>query len=173
MTVFHNTHKNRNSQYGIVTQNFYFIKPQASCLEAPSKIQAKASQCIWNKTDLSCSMTPAPNDPVFTVIVALLSAIMSIPVLIMLKTTLDRYGCNWPGSRGFEDDLINVKKVGERGDLGKNKRIDVRQISVAEKLRNSTRESAFGEEIKKRLLSGSAIDVASDPNISQIVYTGM
>ena len=118
-------------------------------------------------------MTPAPNDPVFTVIVALLSAIMSIPVIIMLKTTLDRYGCNWPGSRGFEDDLINVKKVSERGNVGKNKRSDVSQISVAEKLRNSTRASAFGEEIKKGLLSGSAINVASDPNISQIVYTGM
>lgn len=118
-------------------------------------------------------MTPAPSDPVFTIIVALLSAIMSIPILIMLNKSLDRYSGNWPGSRGFEDDLNEVKKGKEIGGASKRKRDDVHVPTVAEKLRNSTRESAFGEEIKKGLLSGSAIDVASDPNISQIAYTGM
>ena len=118
-------------------------------------------------------MTPAPSDPVFTIIVALLSAIMSIPILIMLNKSLDRYSGNWPGSRGFEDDLDEATKGEEIGKARKSERVDIRVSNVAEKLRNSTRESAFGEEIKKGLLSGSAIDVASDPNTSQIAYTGM
>ena len=92
---------------------------------------------------------------------------------MMLNMTLNRYGSNWPSSRGFEDDFYNVKKREEEGKAGKLKRDDVRGSSVAEMLRNSTRESAFAEEIKNGIMKGTATDTNTPSDISQIAYTGM
>ena len=98
---------------------------------------------------------------------------MSIPILVMLNMTLNRYGSNWPGKRGFEDDFDNEKKVKEEGKVGKFKRNNVNGSTVAEILRNSTCESAFAEEIKKGIMRGTATDTNTPSDISQIAYAGM
>ena len=142
---------------------------QPSCIEAPSKVQSGASQCIWDKTELSCSLRPAPSDPIFTIIVALLTAIMSIPILTMLNMALDRYANNRPGSRSFEDDLVDVGKSAEGG---KNNQSHIQTSSVAKELRNSRFESAFADEIKRGISRGTAVDTNTASDISQIAYAG-
>jgi hypothetical protein len=46
----------------------------------------------------------------FTVIVALLTSLISLPIELFLIFILEAYGSTWPGSRGYVDDL-NDKKV--------------------------------------------------------------
>ena len=49
---------------------------------------------------------------------------------------------------------------------------DSENFTTAEKLRNSTFSSAFGEEIKKATPAGDAVDSVTAGIISQIAYAG-
>ena len=60
-------------------------------------MQSDASQCTWSKEDLSCSLTNPPSDPVFTILVALLTMILSIPVLVFLSVVLEEFASKTPG----------------------------------------------------------------------------
>ena len=86
----------------------------------------------------------------------------------MINRTLDRYAGSWPVSRGYEEKLAKVEK---RRKAEGNKASEI--LTVAERLRNSTRELAFGVEIKKRLLSGNVADSSPPSTLSQIAYSGM
>ena len=88
---------------------------------------------------------------------------------MMLKKALDRYASNRPGSRSFEDDLVDVGKSAEGG---KNNQSHIQTSSVAEELRNSRCESAFADEIKRGISRGTAVDTNTASDISQIAYAG-
>ena len=147
--------------------NLQFFK--AFCTSCPSKIQKGASQCTWSKVDLHCSSRPPPTDPVVTILVALLTTIISVPILVFLNFLLDGYASNWPGSRGVVDD------IGTEGETKRKTHIqrkDTPSATASEILRNSSYSSAYGEELKKGLPEGNAVDYQRVNTISQIAYAG-
>ena len=84
-----------------------------------------------------------------------------------------RYASNYPGSRGFEDDM-KLKLDNEKKN--KNTEDDVespRPKSVAEKLRNSEHVSPFGLVIDKGRTAGHAVEHNTADTIAQIAYAGM
>ena len=111
---------------------------------------------------------------------ALLTIILSIPIVIILQTLLDGYASNYPGSRGFQDDIKEKNDEGKEGEKSENAEIDLKikiekekdKTNIASKLRNSTRESAFGEQIKRGIIKGSASTTLSPSEISQTAYAG-
>jgi hypothetical protein len=81
------------------------ITSQASCTSAPSKLQSGASLCDWSGTNLSCSLAPPPSDPIFTILVALLTIVMSIPIIMLLQFVIDEYASKQPGSKSRESEV--------------------------------------------------------------------
>jgi hypothetical protein len=79
---------------------------QASCTSAPSKVQSGATLCNWSSSDLSCSLAPPPSDPIFTILVALLTIVMSIPIIMLLQFILDEYASKQPGSLKPESEVL-------------------------------------------------------------------
>jgi hypothetical protein len=85
---------------------FYFvIKSQESCTSAPSKVQSGASLCNWSSDDQSCTLAPPPSDPIFTILVALLTIIMSIPIVMLLQYVINEFACKRPGSKSPETEI--------------------------------------------------------------------
>ena len=123
--------------------------------------------CEW--TDNGCALRPPPEDFIFTIQVALLTTILSMPILLLLNYLLNGYASNYPGSRGLDD------KVGEEEEIdGTNpsKKSSTSNITAAEILRNSTSSAAFGAELKKGLPAGNTVDYRSINITSQISYAG-
>ena len=146
-----------------------------SCIQVPSKIQISVSECMWNSTDSYCSLRPPPTDPVFTILVALLTIILSIPILILLKCVLNGYASNFPGSRGLRhrDDLEDLTHTESDQDLGRGKDKDkdsASQASSRDLLPPAT--TTFGREMSKGLLTGRAADYTTSESISQLAYSG-
>ena len=141
-------------------------------------IQNGVSQCIWSKTDLNCSLRPPPVDPVFTILVALLTTIVTIPIIILLHYILNSYASNWPGSRGFVDDMNFTDQKeqngqqGQKGQKNQSNDNDIENITTAEKIKIVTYSSPLGEEIKKKLPPGNTVDYTTANAISQMAYAG-
>ena len=70
---------------------------QNDCTEAPSQIEYGVSRCDWNGADESCTFRPPPATPVFTIMVALLTMLASIPIVLLLHYVLNTYCCKQPG----------------------------------------------------------------------------
>ena len=126
---------------------------------------------------LSCYPTDKPGGPVFLIVASLITVLLSFPLHFMLTYILSHYAGRWPGSRGFEDEIVHGNEITEKEVKVKNGRsIDVvgddHTISTAEMLRNSKRDSAFGTTLKKGILLGTAVDVNTVADISQIAYAG-
>ena len=105
---------------------------------------------------------------------------MTIPIVLLLHVVLTGHASRWPGSRGFEDDFRDEVKDGkEKAGLSlkstKNdhdEKTNTDEVTTAERLRGDIRASAFGAEIKKAILNGSAVDGVSESTKSQIAYAG-
>ena len=74
----------------------------------PSKIESGATQCTWNKESSQCTITEPPSDPVFIILVSLLTLVLSIPILTVMIYVLDEYGSKEPGIANNE--TISVKE---------------------------------------------------------------
>ena len=115
-------------------------------------------------------MRPPPEDPVFIILVALLTTILSIPILLVLNYLLNGYASNYPGSRGIHDN------AGEEEEIATTKKpfkiSSAPSITAAEILRNSASSSAFGAELKKGLPTGITVNYRSINITSQISYAG-
>ena len=109
-------------------------------------------------------------DPVFIILVALLTTILSIPILLVLNYLLNGYASNYPGSRGIHD------KAGEEEEIATKKKpfkiSSAPSITAAEILRNSASSSAFGAELKKGLPTGITVNYWSINITSQFSYAG-
>ena len=96
--------------------------------------------------------------------------IMSVPIMILLLHLLRGPCSQWPGVRGLEDDIDEIKN--SEKEIKKLQRRDSEML-VADKLRNSMQRSPFGEAIKSSDVSRrktSAAVTASE--LSQIAYGG-
>ena len=140
---------------------------KASCVFSPSKIRSGSSECKW--TDKGCSLRPPPNDPIFIILVALLTVILSIPILLFLNYLLNGYASNYPGSRSLDDEVSEKEEIDSKNP---SKKSSTPNTTATELLRNSTSPSAFGAELKKGLPAGNTVDYRSINIISQTSYAG-
>ena len=138
-------------------------------MRSPSKIQNGASECNWSKVDRLCSLRPPPKDFIFIILVALLTTILSIPILIFLTYLLNGYASNYPGSRGIHDEIGGEKEI---ASTDPSKKSSASSTTAAEILRNSTASSLFEVELKKGLPAGNTVDYRSINIISQNSYAG-
>ena len=137
---------------------------QTNCLLKPSKLQSGTTQCIWDKVESSCSIRPPPADPAFTILISLLTMIMTVPIVMILHYILEEYAGRWPGSRGFEDDVGDDAK-----SLDKMKADE----SVAIALRNASRQSDYGEVIKRGAMKGGMAGRDPAAEMAQMAYAGI
>ena len=128
---------------------------KASCEFSPSKIQSDSSECNWSKDDRLCSLRPPPKDFIFIILVALLTTLLSIPILLLLNYLLNGYASNYPGSRGLHDEIGEEEEMASKNPSKKSSTVNT---TSAEILRNSTSSSAFGEELRKGLPAGNIVD---------------
>ena len=54
---------------------------------------------------MTCSLTPPPSDPIFTILVALITLILVVPIVSLINYILENYARKSPMGRGFEDDF--------------------------------------------------------------------
>ena len=113
----------------------------------------------------------------FLIVASLITVLLSFPLHFLLTTILNRYGGRWPASHGFEDDIAQKTQTTKEVEaaIGSKKLDDTdddREFNTAELLRNSKRDSAFGTEIKNGISQGTAVDLNTPADISQIAYAG-
>ena len=108
---------------------------------------------------------------------ALLTTIVSIPILVILHYVLHGYASNWPGSRGTQDDIGKVYMSGAEEGEGSDRFISAAATATSSATemacRDSASGSAFGIELKKALPTDSATDYHTAGMMAQIAYAGM
>ena len=142
----------------------FFLQP--SCIRSSSKVQSGVSQCVWNQSLLSCSLRPPPTDPIFTILVSLLTTIITVPILILVHYVLIGYASHEPGRRWFMNETEIEEATSEKKENTKN-------LTTAEKLRNSICSSPFNAEMKRVSPADDLADNFAAGIISQIAYAGM
>ena len=100
---------------------------------------------------------------------ALLTTLLSIPILLLLEYLINGYASNYPGSRGLDDEVVEED---EMASTKLSKKSSAPNITAAELLRNSTSSAAFGAELKKGLPAGNTVDYRSINITSQFSYAG-
>ena len=138
------------------------FKSKFTCLEVASRVEAGASQCDWNEVDLSCSMRPPPTDPIFTILVSLLTVLISIPVTMFLTIVLEEYCSKYAGGRSHEADFM-VKKDENFLD----------SASEGAPMLKNANEYGFGDVIRNGIWRGSPSNVNGTSDTSKTAYNGM
>jgi hypothetical protein len=59
-------------------------------------VKAGATLCNWSRKTFKCTLAPPPSDPIFYILVALLTIVMSIPIIMLLQYVLDEYASKNP-----------------------------------------------------------------------------
>lgn len=141
---------------------------QASCIKAPSKVQSGASQCTWSAEDLSCSLTNPPSDVVFIILVALLTMLLSIPVLVFLSVVLEEFASKTPGL------LPKVSKSESRKERGsieeETAKLQIHQSDFARVIRKSVEEkdgernSSSKSDTAHYAYAGQSVELISSSN---------
>ena len=85
---------------------------QSECLAKPSKIQVGETLCVWSKDDSSCALRSPPNDPIFLILVVLLTLVLVTPIGSLINHVLEHYARKSPSSRGFDDDITYDTAMG-------------------------------------------------------------
>jgi hypothetical protein len=119
---------------------------------------------MWDGKINLCSPVEIPKDHTFTILVALLTTILSLPLLVVFTFVLEQYGSTWPGSRGIEDD------VGKEEDLELDD--NTAGTDSADALRHSTRKSDFEDVIKRAVLRGGMSGKDPSAEFAQRAYAG-
>jgi hypothetical protein len=122
---------------------------------------------MWDGKINLCSPVEIPKDYTFTILVALLSTILSLPLLVVFTFVLEQYGSTWPGSRGIEDDVGKEEDL-ELDDNGEN----TAGTYSADALRHSTRKSDFEDVIKRAVLRGGMSGKDPSAEFAQRAYAG-
>ena len=125
------------------------------------------SECQWDAERRLCNPAGIPKDRTFTILVALLTTILSVPLLVVFTFVLEQYASTWPGSRGIEDDVGKEEDL-ELDDNGEN----TAGPDSAGALRHSTRKSDFEEVIKRAVLRSGMSGKDLSAEIVQRAYAG-
>ena len=132
-------------------------------------MQSGVSECVWNSVDLNCSGRPPSKDPIFTILVALLTTIVSIPILVLLHYILIAYCTSWPGSKYLQDEIY-IKDDQTEGN--KSNTDDDKYLANSEKSENNAYSSPFELEMKKALPPKNQSDHVTAGTIAQNAYAG-
>jgi hypothetical protein len=130
---------------------FPSLSYQATCLEDPSTVQAGRSRCQWTADTSSCDLRPPPVDPIFTILVALLTLIISNVPIGIIQYVLLQYCSKSPGERTEQFIEGMQKKSTVSLDPGA-------AATTAEGLSNDTPappRTEFGDVIRRRVSEGS------------------
>lgn len=125
---------------------------------------------MFDVDTMTCSQQDPPDDHTFTILVALLTTILSAPLLVTVTYVLNTYASTWPGSRGIEDD-VGKEKVSEVEKNGEKSEENV-EPNIAAQLRNSTRKSEFQDVIKKAVLRGGMAGKDPTAELVKFAYAG-
>ena len=107
-------------------------------------------------------MRPPPTDPIFTILVSLLTVLISIPVTMILTVVLEEY-CSKSAGGGLPEEAFM---------LDKDENIATSVSEGAEMLKNAN-EYAFGDVIRKGIWKGSPSNLNGTSDTSKIAYNGM
>ena len=123
---------------------------------------------MWSKEDALCSIANPPSDPVFTILVALLTMIMSIPVLMFLQYILEEYASKTPGRKpvSHADAILIAKNCpGKILQTG---------LVVAENnmSHHTASQSDFARVIKLSVGVGNGKKFASKAEVAHFAYAG-
>jgi hypothetical protein len=147
----------------------YNMTAQTSCIAAPSKVQSGASQCAWSKDDSLCSIANPPSDPVFTILVALLTMIMSIPVLMVLQYFLEEFASKTPGKRAYPH-VNAVLHAKENHEKPIEKSLQSIESTV---IHRTASQSDFARIIKMSVSAGSSNKkAATKGEVAHFAYAG-
>jgi hypothetical protein len=69
-------------------------------------VKAGATLCNWSRKTFKCTLAPPPSDPIFYILVALLTIVMSIPIIMLLQYILDEYASKKPRRMKKEVEVI-------------------------------------------------------------------
>jgi hypothetical protein len=109
-----------------------------------------------------------PDNLTFSIIVALLISILTLPITVFIIFILEAYGSTWPGSRGYVDDIGDKKegKEGEEEKEGKESKGEERVFKDgAQALRDETFVTEFGQLVQKTEVMNT-----TSASIAQNVY---
>ena len=133
-------------------------------------MQSGASLCDWSESDLLCTVSPPPEDPKFTILVALLTVTLSLPIVMIIQYVLETYASHSPASQGFEDD-VKVKRE-EAGKVEEGKVEESETLDALALLLRAGGQSDFGEIIKNGVLKNSTSNAFSPSEVAQYAYAG-
>ena len=108
-------------------------------------------------------MRPPPTDPIFTILVSLLTVLISIPVTMILTVVLEEYCSKFPGGRLHGEAFMVEKDESTSTSVSKG----------AQMLTNATNEYGFGDVIRKGIWKGTQSNVNGTSDTSKIAYNGM
>ena len=114
--------------------------------------------CQWHQGYMRCSSRPPPRDPKFTILVALLTVLLSVPIVLILNFVLDAYASNVPGSQDFGEGSVREEEN--------------EQVGASDELLRAGGQSEFEEMIRNDMMSGPLNKSISPSEFSQQTYAG-
>ena len=158
----------------MLTVHFYHcpVSLQVSCLEAPSTVQSGASQCIWSSEELSCTLRKPPTDPFFIILVAMLTMIMTIPILFLIQFVLDNYACKTP--RMAIADANKSTKTDTNENLQMQEQVLGNQAAHISDIASEIEQcqSDFARIIRRSSGSDDSSGVSSSIEVAHFAYAG-
>ena len=70
------------------------------------------TQCEWFDEDNNCALRSPPSDPIFLILVALLTLVFVTPIASLICHVLENYARKTPLGRGFDDDSTYENAMG-------------------------------------------------------------
>ena len=146
---------------------FTSLTSQANCTEAPSKVQSDTSLCTWNADDSTCSLAPPRSDPNFIIVVALLTVVMSIPIISLILFVLMRYASRQP-KREAPDHEQSQKTISDATPIDRG--LHIQKISGEEF--SFANQSSFGKAISRGVTGERAEAFSSSTEMTYFAYAG-
>ena len=138
-------------------------------MDVLSNVQSNVSLCNWNAKDLTCTLAPPPNDPIFIIVVALLIIDISIPITALILFILMRYACKQPKRRDLDLEethrAISRAEQSDRGSALHIQRITGKEYSFAN-------QSSFGKAISRGVTGERAEAFSSSSESAYLAYAG-
>ena len=138
-------------------------------MDVLSNVQSNVSLCNWNAKDLTCTLAPPPNDPIFIIVVALLIIDISIPITALILFILMRYACKQPKRRELDLEethmAISRAEQSDRGSALHIQRITGKEYSFAN-------QSSFGKAISRGVTGERAEAFSSSSESAYLAYAG-
>ena len=136
-------------------------------MEAPSKVQSDRSLCKWDKQNMTCSLAPPPNDPIFIIVVALLTIVMSIPIISLILLVLMRYASKQPKKEASDREQTQ-RAISDT--VPSDKGLHIQRIAGEEF--SFANQSVFGKAISRGVTGERAEAFSSSSEMAYFAYAG-